>query len=314
MILQNKIIIEYGFQEIFFLINIQLLIFLYFRSALVYYDSAKLYTANYSSFYPNTKNGEFISYYTDGNIRQIIVYKNNKPKEVKTFDKVGTIKSHYQYIETKNTTTSEIDIDIKYISVIDSLGNNLIESGNKSSLVVIDDFANVTYTNKYYNKELISSYRLINGDTVFQLTNPDYNFKIKSLQKKFNYYMTEKEYNEALSVNAQGIILMALVIDNKGYTVECSVLNSIHPEIDKLVNNFINSRLLPKAEYRYKFKPYKKDKTKQFCEVVIPIEFSINRFYRQPVNYNHFHHMHWQMHQQQMMMNNFKPPTMPTGF
>ncbi|MCK4677910.1 MAG: hypothetical protein KAT48_07245 [Bacteroidales bacterium] len=282
--------------------------FLYFK------NSTKLYKANYSSFYPNTKNGRFVSYHSNSKERQIIEYENDKPKEVKIFDKSGVMKTHYQYIETENTTTSETDIDIVFISIIDFFGNNLIDSSNKFEQIVNDDFASVSYTNRFFKKELVTSYRLINKDTVFQITNPDYDFKIKPLQKKFNNFMTDKEYNEALSVNAQGMILVSFIIDNKGYVVDHSVLNGIHPELDRLVKSFINSRLVQNAEFQHKFKPLKKNKTKQFCEIVIPFEFSINRFYRQPVNYNNFHHMHWQMHQQHMMNNSTPPLSMPSGF
>ncbi|MEN8137591.1 MAG: hypothetical protein ABFR62_04085 [Bacteroidota bacterium] len=282
-----------------------------------YNDSIKLYTANYSSFYPNTKDGEFTSYFSDGKIRQIIRYKNNKAKEVRILDKKGGLKRHYGYQKRFNPNSSKVNFDIKYISVADSIGDNLIEKGNSNtSQIVVDDFDNYVYNREYYNKELVTSYRLSNGDKVFQLTDPAYNFKIKSLQKKLNIYMLDKKYNKALSVDAQGVILLSLVIDKKGYPVECKALNGIHPEIDKLVDGFVKEKLLPTSEYRHKFKAYKKDKTKQFLEVVIPIVFSTNRFYRTPVNYfNNFNNMHLQMQmQQQMMMNSYRPPAMPARF
>lgn len=273
-------------------------------------DTTKLFLANYSSFYPNNKNGEFISYYLNGEIRQIVTFKNNKPKDFKTFNKSGDLNRDYQYIETKDTTTGKTSINVKYLSVIDSLGENIINSDISHNLIEKDNFSNVSYFNKFNNKELIASYRIIENDTVFQIINPDYNFKIKSLQKKFDYYMSEKKYDLALSENAQGIILVSLIIDKKGNVITSIILNHIHPEIDKLVDGFIKTRLLPEAEYIYKFKPYKVDKIEQFCEVVIPFEFSINRFYRQPVNYNQFNNMYW-IHQQQMMN---MIPRIPSGF
>ena len=128
--------------------------------------------------------------------------------------------------------------------------------------------------------------------------------------------MSEKKYDIALSENAQGIILVSLIVDKKGNVENSIILNHIHPEIDKLIDEFIKTRLLPEAEYRYKFKPYIVGKVKQYCEVVIPIEFSINRFYRQPVNYNQFNNMYWMQQQQQML--NMRPPPppprMPSGF
>ena len=275
-------------------------------------DTTKLFLANYSSFYPNNKNGEFISYYPNGEIRQIITFKNNKPKDFKTFDKSGELNRNYQNIETKDAATGKTSISVKYISAFDTLGKNIINSDVSHYLIENDSFGNVSYFNKFNNKGLIASYRIIKKDTVFKIINPDYNFKVKSLQKKFDYYMSEKKYDIALSENAQGIILVSLIVDKKGNVENSIILNHIHPEIDKLIDEFIKTRLLPEAEYRYKFKPYIVGKVKQYCEVVIPIEFSINRFYRQPVNYNQFNNLYWM--QQQQMLNMRPPPRMPSGF
>jgi hypothetical protein len=271
-----------------------------------YSDSIKLYSVKYSSFYPNTKNGEFISYYSHGMVRQTILYENNKPQEVKTY-KNGSLNNHYT-ITYKKTGTGEDDIDIRFSSVIDSVGNNIIQPGEQLSYNVYDDFDKVTYTHVLKNSKLITSYRLLDKDTVFQITDPNYDFKIKSLQKELDNFMYDKEYDDALSVNAQGTILISFVIDTKGYVVDSYILNKIHPGIDKLVNDFI------KSLYGYKFKVYQVNKTKQFCEVVIPVEFSINRFYRTPATY-YYNDMNWYW-QQQQMLNNFKPPafTMPSRF
>lgn len=277
--------------------------------------TVKLFVGNYSSFYPNNKNGDFISFYPNGEMRQIITFENNKPKEVKTFDQSGLKSSQYEYVKTKDSNSKEYFLNSFYLTVIDSLGNNIVESGVVKDFNVIDNFSKVSYFVNFIDNELISSYRISNGDTIFQITNPDNNFKIKSLQKDFDSFMYEKRYDNALSVNAQGSILVSLVIDKNGNVINSTILNNIHPEIDKLVDNFIKSRFLPNAQYPFKFKPYYLNKTKQCIEVVIPIEFSINRFYREPVNYNQFNNMYWMQHQH--MMNKYMtpvPPKMQMGF
>jgi hypothetical protein len=292
-----------------------------------YKDKEKIYEGSYSSFYPNTKNGDFKAFYPNGETRQIVTFSENKPKKVKTFYPNGSLCAHYDIIETQKTyrpktsssagpktraTVTERDIDIKYIVVNDSAGVNILNSKSSPILTINDDLNGVTYTCAYNVGELSSVYRILGNDTVFQIAKPDYDFKINSLQKKFDYFMLDKKYDDALSENAQGIILVSLLIDKKGYVLESSVLNELHPELDSIVNKFISSRLSISAENRYKFKPYKKDKEKMYCEVVIPFEFNINRFYRRPVSYNHFNH--WYFHDQimqQQMMNNFRPPTPP---
>lgn len=278
-----------------------------------YNDTTKLYQGNYSSFYPNTKNGEFISYYPNGEIRQITYFLNNKPQEVKTFNKFGLLSTYYQIIENKNKSSTKKNADYKYITVNDSLGNNILKSNDISELNVYDKFNNTTYTTIFDKNEIKSRYRLIGTDTIFTISNSRYNLKIKSLQKEFDFFMEPRKYDEALSHNAQGIILISLVIDKRGYVKQSVILNGIHPEIDKLVTSFVKSTLSSEGFYQHRFKPFKSNKTKQFCEFVIPIEFSINRFYKQPVNYNYFNHFN-QMQMQQQMIRNHTPTRIPSGF
>jgi hypothetical protein len=275
-----------------------------------YYEgTVKLFIANYSSFYPNNKNGDFISYYPNGEIRQIITFENNQPKHVKTFDNTGSKKRQYEYVKTKDSNSNEFILNSFYLAVIDSLGNNIIDSGVVKNFKITDIISQVSYFVSFNDSELISSYRISKEDTVFQITNPDNDFKIKSLQREFESFMYEKKYDNALSVNAQGSVLISFVIDKKGNVVNSTILNVIHPEIDTLISDFITSRFIPGALYPFKFKPYNLNKTKQCIEVVIPIEFSVNRFYREPVNYNQFNNMYW-MNQQQMM-NKYMNPTPP---
>lgn len=281
-----------------------------------YYEgTVKLFIANYSSFYPNNKNGDFISYYPNGEIRQIITFENNQPKHVKTFDNTGSKKRQYEYVKTKDSNSNEFILNSFYLAVIDSLGNNIIDSGVVKNFKITDIISQVSYFVSFNDSELISSYRINNEDTVFQITNPDNDFKIKSLQREFESFMYEKKYDNALSVNAQGSVLISFVIDKKGNVVNSTILNVIHPEIDTLISDFITSRFIPGALYPFKFKPYNLNKTKQCIEVVIPIEFSVNRFYREPVNYNQFNNMYW-MNQQQMMNKymNLTPPKMQMKF
>jgi hypothetical protein len=272
-------------------------------------DSIHLHTANYVSFYPNKKCGEFTAYYPSGTPRQITRYEDDKAKEVKTFDKSGRLKKHYQYIEKRIKGVDEA-VDIEYITVNDSQGNILPQFPNTIDLVETDELTGVEYTSTFSEKELLSSYRIIDQDTVFRIVDPDYNFKLKPLQRAFDIVMGFEEYDEALSVNAQGTILISCVLNKKGRVVDYSILNGIHPQIDSIVEKVASRMLSPIHNFSFKLKPYKTGKTKQFCEVVIPFEFSTNRFYREPANYHNFDHMFMQMEMHQQMLNNI--PTAPS--
>lgn len=249
-----------------------------------YYEGdTKLYQVNYTSFYPNIKNGEFISYYPEGKTRQIIMYEENEPKEVKEFTPNGELKVHYKHVITDIEKSTKDDHDIKYIFLADSQGDNILDGGKKGSIDVHDDFADHTYTQHYDNDELIESYRLHNQDKVFQITDPDYNFRTYPLYVRFSKFMKRKEYNEAIADNAQGIILASFYVNYRGDIISAEILNELHPELNGLIDEFINE-----IKPSFKFDPYVKDKEKKFCEVVIPFEFSINKFYRLPMHYNNY--------------------------
>lgn len=284
-----------------------------------YKDSLKLYQANYSSFFPHEKNGPFTSYYPNGQKRQVISYDDNKPKRVSNYNQSGVLIDDYLIIEHTNDYNEKVDVDIKYIAVNDSLGNNILNSKGKSTIDRTDELTGNIYTSVFEGDQLKTCYRMNGKDSIFQIVNPDYKFKIKPLETKFEFYLPQCNLNQAIRDNAQGTILVSLLIDWQGYVVETTVLNHIHPEIDEFVESFLEKSLSKNAEFRLKFKPFKRYKQKRFCEVVLPIEFGIDRFYRPAVNYYHFNHSNWffqnQMMNQHRMMNNFKPPKMPTvGF
>lgn len=279
-----------------------------------YKDSAKMFQADYSSFYPIIKNGLFISYYSDGKIRQTVFYKNDKPQETKVYSKSGLLHTQYKYIEKKKGNLSKTFTDIEYVQVLDSLGNNILMDKSKSRVEVMDEFNDKLYTGRFDKKQMISFYRLSGVDTIFQITERDYDFNVTSLQEDFDQFIGKKKVDDALRDNAHGIILVSLVIDEKGYPLESSILNKLHPDYDKLVESFIKDKIFIKAEYRYKLSPYKKAKVKRTSEVVIPFIFSVERFYRRSVYYHQndamWHMLHNPVHHQNVPL----PKSIPGAF
>lgn len=271
-----------------------------------YAGATRLYQVKYSAFSPNIKNGELTCYYPDGNVRQVILYKNNKMKDVKTFTPSGLLDRHYEVIEKGK---DKKEVELKYLVVNDGSGNNILKPGVKSQIDVRDHVTGYSYTSVFIGSKMVYSYRLENSDTIFQMVSTD-DFSVKSLNRNFSLFMADKKYETALSVNAQGKVLLAVVIDPKGYASSATVLNKLHPEIDKIIADLIRTRLQG-GEFRYKIDVYKKDKTSRYCEVIIPIDFSAFRFYRAPVDMNMLNQMNWQMHHQMMMqqMPAVKPPS-----
>lgn len=257
-----------------------------------YNNETKLYQSKYSSFYPNTKNGDFIAYYPSGDVRQIIKFSNNKPKEVKVFTSNGKVKTHYKINKTKDGKTTENE----YVVVNDSLGNNIIKNNGQITNSLFDKKSKSYFESTYSNKKLKAAHRIFNNDKIIQITNSDFDINIKKLQKKFNYYMNGKNFSSALKENAQGIILVSVIIDKNGYLTARTRLNGIHVQLDKLIDDFVKQELLMGSKSRFKFNSFKQNKIKSNYEVVIPFEFKINKFYRE---YSNNHHMYYStMHTQ----------------
>lgn len=260
---------------------------------LIYFTGkTKLYEVEYGSFFPHVKNGQFKSYYPSGEIRQTIEYFNNKPRIVKSYNEDGLILQEYEYAETQQPNRPDPKINIAYAIVNDSFEVTVNDSTIYYKQLLIDTISNQQYTRLYENNELISSSTTVDNFEVFQVTDMEYDFSINSVQRILNTYMEDVKFEEASNDNAQGILLVSFIIDPKGYVINYSILNKLHPKLNKLIEAFIKSHLSPKAVIRNKFKPYKKGKKKVFCEVVIPFEFEINRFYRKPLNY-HYDPMLW---------------------
>ncbi|WP_300596819.1 hypothetical protein [Niabella sp.] len=283
-----------------------------------YRDKTKLFSAHYSSFYPNIKEGDFILYYPDGKIRETILYKQDEPKETNLFDEHGRQTCHYlaggKWENGKKRKREEASDDlIQFVSVTNAVGENVIKTGNEMvAHAVIDPFDGSAYNYLFQNGTLRNAYRLQGKDTIFQTVNRDFDFKIAPLQKKFDNYMLTKQYDEALSVNAQGTLLVSVLIDHKGAVRSGKILNSIHPEIDSLANGFIRKYLF--SGYKLVTNVKNKKRTAFFIETVIPFEFGINRFYRKPVRYynNNLNFLMMNQMMNRMMMNDFKVPAPPT--
>jgi len=265
-----------------------------------YKDSEKLYSAQYISFYPNKKNGDFIAYYPNGKKRKTILYADDKPLEVQTFYETGILKSHAKYIDIKNESTQKMNYTTYYRVFNDSLGKNLL---NKNGIAIIkqhDPFTKNNYTSVFDKNELKSLYRIRDKDTIYQQVDRNNAFKISRIKTSFVRYTDLIKFKDAAQENAQGTILVSLLINDSGFVEEYTVLNKIHPQLDKLVDEFATSKLLAGATPRVKLKPYKKNREKKYLEVVIPIELGVNRFYRKPANYYFHDHFFWQQHQMMM--------------
>ena len=251
-------------------------------------DNQKLYSAQYSSFYPFVKDGAFIAYHSTGGIRQVILFTENKPQDVKTYAKDGTLIKHYKYRYTKNSYTDKDEKTVKFLTVNKNPSSN--EDHNQQLLQTIED---KTLTSSYYTSGL---------DTIHQITDLNHFLNIKPLRKRFESFTLNRSYPKAIHENAQGTILVSLIMNPKGYIVSAKPLNTLHPEIDVLINDFLKYEVVMNSRLSPKLRPYKINKKKRFCTFVIPFQFSTNRFYRRAIDYSNYHYWN-HMHHHQMHMN-----------
>jgi hypothetical protein len=277
----------------------------------------RIYTITYGSFSPNIKVGSFFSYYSNGEKRQEIIYVDNKPIEFKTYTKKGALQTQYKYEQTVDKITDITKVYHDYIFAGDSIGNNLLDSSKITHQVVSDESSEVTYHRSFFMDRIIGAYWDLNGKKIHQVTNPNFDLKIKPLIRKLNYFLSDVKFNGALAENAQGIVLVAVIVNEKGFVFKSTILNKLHPELDVIVNDFVKEYLSPGGDESHRFKPLRKDGVKESFEFVIPIAFGINKFYRAPIYYNHFFNMNMHMMHNMNHMNNIVlPPTprFPVGF
>lgn len=284
--------------------NDSIWIFDYFK------NEVKLYTAHFSSFYPNVKDGELIAYNIDGTVRQRIFYKNNKQKKVKNYKQNGSLLNCYQCKFVKKDSLNPWVKTITYDSLVNGSGNHILKENTNGSIQITDQYRNLKYNQIFRDNQLVASYRVENKDTIYQITDPNYKFRIKKLQTNLDYVLSDNNCDEAISKNAQGIILALIRINKKGHMVDCKILNKIHPQLDSMVHEFLlGDESIPNMTLN-KFKPYKHNKKKQFCEFILPFEFSILRFYRKPTRYYYFNHFNHFNHFNTGPK--FTPPPTPT--
>ncbi len=265
-----------------------------------------LYTVQYSSFYPNVKDGLFIAYYPNGNPRKKIYYENNKPEFISTFYENGQDKFK-MYTDVAEIRNPKYEFAYFY----DENGIDKLTETNEQALKIEDKIQNRTINFLFKDKKLEqSTIKQSEEAYVYQNCSPFYNDffirNVEKLQKKFDMEMQFKLL-EAYDEGAQGTILVAVDINEKGKIQGHKLLNSLHPELDRIVNKFMNGR----AVMNYKFKSLKFNNN---LEIVIPFVFKIDNFHiNSPNHYWYdpwFHNqMQWHMQQQQFQQNIPSPPS-----
>lgn len=279
----------------------------------------KLFEISYSSFYPNIKNGEFLSYSDIGKLQKKIIYTDNEPQDVKIYKK-DLLHKHYKYVEQEkdsvpvNTHPRDrnkrrkkkyryIDTPpkMKIIRLVDFQNENVVNDSGNFTYQVKDSVSGNLYTNTYKKGLLKKSYRLKDKDTIYQLSK-EKSFDLFKLQTKLSDFKDSIDFSNSRLENAQGTVFISIIMNKKGQVESFKIFNKIHPEIDEYVSRFVKKNFDITSKFRYRFKR-KQGIPKQYYETILPIHFSNNRFYRKPASYDYLNDFMWQnmMFEQQMM-------------
>jgi hypothetical protein len=272
-------------------------------------DGFPLYEASYHSLFPHKLHGDIKIFSQEESVVQKIAYKNNEKKSESIAYPSGGL--HYSYEIMDIYDGYNTYPKAKYNQILDANGNSLVQLGNwkeevSTTLGII--------TNEFYDNNLTKSYRTSVGKPVHHIIDPKYNFKLQKLQNKLNFSFSGDNYLEAVEDNAQGMYFLHVTISEKGRAINCEIFNEVHPTLDSKIKNWVNNNLKETSYYAHKFKPYKIDNKKVSAEFLIPLQFSIIKFYRQPANNNYNWQFHNQMMFNQMHMQPLNLPTPPMGF
>ena len=266
-----------------------------------YYDNKNnlLREGYYTKFYPHTKTGLYTWYYANGNKRKVSTYNKNSTLTSETYYYPnGKINFILDYNITKNTDEINFSL-VKYSKVNDFNGNSVLDSLGNGSYDFYDSINDRNTTFLFKKHKLKYSYYTENGTRIYltkqQLT------RLKGLKK-----LNERLYKDDLlsrhevSRNTQGLVLVAIRLNEKGKSESYKIVKGINAFVDLNINSFFNENL-KKIKWSI---PYTANPVKFKQEIIIPLIITINgiSYFHQSSNYyyNHWHsHWHWHMQQNQ---------------
>lgn len=273
-----------------------------------YYIDVKRYVrASVTSFYPNMYVGKLMVYNPDGTVRKQIDHADPDKVVSTIYSDDGT--EQYEFFNDERTIGYDETKRIEKFNFVKSKDGSeamqeVIKKENENDRIIHHFFK---------DSILVRSYEIDQGDTLFHVLDPDgkFNFKTNKLSGRLDN-VTFNDIESAIQENAQGYALIRLVIDKKGKVYKYSLLNSIHEEVDRHINTFLEQQVAVSSSLPFTFKKYKINKSAVNYVLVIPFEFKINRFYRSPGSYYYDPFLHNPTFMQPLSLPT--PPPMPPRF
>ena len=224
-------------------------------------NNIPIYEGNYTSLNPIRRIGEFIWYYPNGNPRKKTNYINNISQEITAF--YPNNKIHYIYKIIKDFPY--------YTMVLSKEGKSVIDDKGNGTELFYDSIVGRQLTNEFKKNKLINSYFIdSNNRKIYQVCDNNailIDLHLAQLQKPFQI-KTENDFKH-------GIVYIKCIIDQKGSASDFQVINSINPEQENAVIDFLSYPDIINA-----WIPAKVNKEKVAQEILIPLILSINNLYK----------------------------------
>lgn len=216
------------------------------------------------------KAGFLTVYDEEGNVHYKTAYRDNKAAFTQTFYPNQNLHHHYQ-IRQQTSGKEQVNV-LKFNKILSPNGATLEQE------TFTDPVTNreITYVTKGSN--LIQAYREVDDRKIYQLLDPEFTFPYKGLQSDFNNFIHARSLDSLDKGKVSGLVLVHVVVGEKGFVEEFSLLNDLHPELSKYLNMYFNSKYVMASDTRGKFRQMKIGKQKVAYETVIPINFYTTQF------------------------------------
>ncbi|MEL7005470.1 MAG: energy transducer TonB, partial [Bacteroidota bacterium] len=250
-----------------------------------YYDfnDKKLIEGNFSSFGPEVREGKFTWYYPNGNKLRETKFKNDEQvNSTKEYFENG--KLHWEYYQRSKEDKEEPiesflgvspprNEDVRrFQKVYDNLGNKLFDRDGEE--ILYDPYLDRKITRRYKAGLLVESFFFDSEDGKIYQQVDGKNAKLKSSME----FLTRIPYpQESIVKGVEGLAMARIIIGLDGKIIDSEIIKGVDEYIDEAVISHFKE-LENKKVY---FKPAKSGKTKVFQEIVVPIYFSIENYYKE---------------------------------
>jgi len=277
----------------------------------------KLYDLDYSSLHPRKQTGKMTVYNESGGVRMERNYDQGDLISTRLFNENEKAIFSTDYLNFKATDEKPA----KALRRFTSIGDDTISSFRESTSNL--NFAETTVNYSILKKDIIAANKK-NGDFLMHFySNYVDKVELVHFEEYLDRYFATKAFlnNNYITKDIEGTLLLKIVTDYKGRTVDYEILGCNNERLQKTMTDFAENHLKEEAKSRPRFKNIKLENKKDLCTFLLPINFENKQIFRtfsRPNNYWWNDHWMWQQqmlwHQQHMQQMNQMQQNMMRNF